>query len=229
MTRTAVERGFETYLSELVDETYAAFDVTAVLKGSRGGGGRAVNELLKNSRPLDRHVVRPRLREYQRTILRQFDPVLDYAAADDDFEAYADEVLARDLYWDALRPSVRGDRRETIREQLLARQREFGDALAPLVAADSDEFWDAVVEAYDRDRAEALVEDHFVFSTPLREHRDAFSFELEIDPGEVLGGLARALPTLEVEFTDEAIRSMRQAEKRVVPRAKSDAADAFGT
>ncbi len=227
VTRRAVEDGFETYLSDLVDETYAAFDVAAVLRGSRSGGSRAVSKLLKNSRPLERRVVRPKLREYQRTILRQFDSVLDYAADDAPFEDYADEVLRRDLYWDALRPGVRGERREAVRERLLARQRAFGDDLAPLVAADSDDFWDAVVEAYDREAAIDLVETHFVFSTPLREERNAFAFELEIDPGEVLGGLARALPSLDVEFTDEAIRSMRRAERTVIPRAKRDVNDAF--
>ncbi|MDS0261560.1 hypothetical protein NDI56_19345 [Haloarcula sp. S1CR25-12] len=228
MTRDAVEQGFERYLADLVDETYHAFDVAAVLRGSRSGRSRAVSKLLKNSRPLERHVVRPKLREYQRTILRQFDPVLDYAAdADASFEAYADEVLARDLYWDSLRQEVRGERREAIRERLLARQHAFGDALAPLVAADSDDFFEAVVAAYDREPALAMVEEHFVFSTPLREERDAFAFELEIDPGDVLGVLARALPTLEVEFTDEALRSMRRAEKQVLPQAKSDIERAY--
>jgi hypothetical protein len=228
MTRDAVEQGFERYLADLVDETYEAFDVAAVLRGSRGGGSRAVSKLLKNSRPLERHVVRPKLRAYQRTILRQFEPVLDYAAdTDTGFEAYADEVLARDLYWDSLRPDVDSQRREAIQERLLARQRAFGDALAPLVAAESDDFFEAVVAAYDREAATDLVEEHFVFSTPLREERDAFAFELEIDPGDVLGGLARALPTLEVEFTDEALRSMRRAEQRVLPEAKSDIEAAY--
>jgi len=230
MTRDAVEDGFEQYLSDLVDETYAAFDVAAVLRGSRSGGSRAVSKLLKNSRPLERHVVRPKLREYERTILRQFDPVLDYAGdTGAAFETYADDVLARDLYWDSLRRDVRGQRREEIRERLLSRQREFGDALAPLVAADSDAFWPAVVEAYDREDAVALVEEHFVFSTPLAEYRDAFAFELAIDPGDVLGGLARALPTLDVEFTDEALRSMQRAEQRVLPQAKSDLQAAYDT
>ncbi len=228
MTRDAVEQGFERYLTDLVDETYEAFDVAAVLRGSQSGGSRAVSKLLKNSRPLERHVVRPKLREYQRTLLRQFDPVLDYAAdREADFAAYADEVLARDLYWDSLRGDLRGERREAIRERLLSRQRAFGDALAPLVAADSDDFFEAVVAVYDREAALSMVDEHFVFTTPLQDEREAFAFELAIDPGDVLGGLARALPTLEVEFTDEALRSMRRAEQRVIPQAKSDIERAY--
>jgi len=228
MTRDAVESGFETYLSELVDETYAAFDVAAVLRGSRSGRSRAVSKLLKNSKPLERHVVRPKLREYQRTILRQFEPVLDYAEdTEAAFGEYADAVLARDLYWESLRGDISGDRRERIRERLLARQRSFGDDLAPLVATDSDDFFEAVVDAYDRTSALAIVDEHFVFSTPLQDNRDAFAFELEINPGDVLGGLARALPTIEVEFTDEALRSMQRAEQRVLPQAKADIEAAY--
>jgi len=226
MTRRAVEQGFETYLSELVDETYAAFDVGAVLRGSRGGG-RVASKLLKNSGPVERNVVRPRLQSYQRTIFSQFETVLDYAADDGDFETYESELLSRDLYWNALRGEVRGERRERIREQLLDRQRSFGDDLAPIVAADNDDFWAAVAEAYDRETALSVVEEHFEFSTPLRTERGAFAFELEIDPGDVLGGLARALPSLTVEFTDEALRSMRQAEQRVIPQAKTDVEAAY--
>jgi len=227
VTRRAVEREFERYLSQFVDETYAAFDVAAVLRGSNGSGSRVAGKLLNNSRPLERHVVRPKLQSYQQQILAQLEPVLDYAATDAAFETYADEVLARDIYWNALRDTVRGDRRDRIRESLLARQQSFGDDLAPLVAADSDDFWTAVTDAYDQDRATDIVQTHFEFSVPLRENQNAFAFELTIDPGEVLGGLARALPTLDVEFTDEALRSMRRAEQQVIPSAKADVEQAY--
>jgi hypothetical protein len=228
MTRNAVEDGFDQYLSKLVTETYNAFDVAAVLRGSRSGGSRAVSKLLKNSKPVERHVVRPKLREYQRTLLRQFEPVLDYAEdGDAGFDAYADSVLSRDLYWNSIRSGISDDRRETIRSELLDRQRAFGDDLAPLIAAESDSFWGAVAESYDREQAISLVESHFVFSGPLESHVDAFVFELEIDPGDILGGLARALPTLTVEFTDEALRAMQLAEQEVVPEAKSDLEDAY--
>ncbi|GCF14163.1 hypothetical protein Harman_20980 [Haloarcula mannanilytica] len=228
MTRRAVEREFERYLSEFVDETYAAFDVAAVLRGSSGGGSRVASKLLNNSRPLERHAIRPKLQSYQQQILDQLEPVLDYAEATDaTFETYADDVLARDIYWNGLRDTVRGDRRDRIRERLLARQRSFGDDLAPLVAADSDDFWTAVTECYDRETATEIIQNHLEFTVPLREERDAFAFELTIDPGEVLGGLARALPTLDVEFTDEALRSMRQAEQQVIPAAKADVEQAY--
>lgn len=227
MTRRAIEHGFERYLADLVDATYDAFDVAAVLRGSRGGGSRAASKLLKNSRRLERRVVRPALTEYERSISRQFETVADYAAGEAAFETYADEILAHDIYWNALRAEVRGERRETIRERLLDRQRTFGDDLAPVVDAAADEFAPAVAEAYDRADAVDLVETHLEFSTPLKTDRRAFAFELDVDPGEVLGGLARALPSFTVEFTDEALRSMRRAEQRIIPQARADVERAF--
>ena len=227
MTRRAIERGFERYLADLVEETYDAFDVAAVIRGSRGGGSNVASKLLKNSRPLERHVVRPRLTDYERTISRQFETVVDYAAGDAPFETYTDEILAHDIYWDALREGVRGERRQAVRDRLLARQRAFGDDIAPVVDAESDEFVAAVAEAYDRTAAVDLVEEHLAFSAPLREERSAFAFELDIDPGDVLGGLARALPSFSVEFTDEAVRSMRRAERQVIPQAVTEIEQAY--
>ena len=227
MTRRAIERGFERYLADLVEETYDAFDVAAVIRGSRGGGSRVASKLLKNSRPLERHVVRPKLTAYERTISRQFETVVDYAAGDAPFETYADEILAQDIYWDALREGVRGERRQAVRDRLLARQRAFGDDIAPVVDAESDEFVAAVAEAYDRTAAVDLVEEHLAFSAPLHEEQSAFAFELDIDPGDVLGGLARALPSFSVEFTDEALRSMRRAERQVIPQAVAEIEGAY--
>ncbi|WP_276276116.1 hypothetical protein [Haloarcula regularis] len=64
MTRRAIERGFERYLADLVEETYEAFDVAAVIRGSRGGGSRVASKLLKQPpagaprRPAEAHSVR---------------------------------------------------------------------------------------------------------------------------------------------------------------------------
>jgi hypothetical protein len=45
------------------------------------------------------------------------------------------------------------------------------------------------------------------------------------DPADVVGGLGSllgGLPTVEVEYTDEAIRSMRRAEQAVIAETKRD-------
>jgi hypothetical protein len=221
VTRRAVETGFERFVDEVAEATVAEFDVVAALRGGvRGPGSRLTGRLLKRSDTLDRRVVRPELRSYRERALRQFDAVLDAAAADAEFDAHADRVLAADSYWEAVRPDLPPDRRAAVRETLLDRNRRLADAVTPLVDSPRDAFWPAVRDALDEPAAVALVEDCFAFTAPLVEHRDAFRFETTFDPGDVLGGvgglLAGGLPTVRVEFTDEAVRAMRRAERRVV-------------
>jgi len=223
MTRDAVAEGFTDFVDRLVDIAYEEFDVVAAVQnGLRGGpGSRVANKLVKNSETLDRRVVRPELNRYRREILRQFDVVLDYAEADDsDPAAYRDRMLTADMYEDALRESLPAQRREQIRDALVERCRGMAEASRPLVQSPIDEFWPAVEAELDRDTAAELVEDHFAFTGPMRTYDGAFRFAVEIDPGDVLGGigglLGGGLPTVEVEFTDEASRVMQRAEREVL-------------
>lgn len=221
MTRGAVEDGFERFVDDVVAATVAEFDVVAALRGGvRGPGSRLTDRLLKRSGTLDRRVVRPELREYRDRALRQFGAVLDAAESDAGFDAHADRVLAADSYWEAVRSDLPDDQRAAVRETLLARNRRLADAVAPLVVSPREAFWPAVRDALTEDEALSLVEDCFAFTDPLVEHRGAFRFETTFDPGDVLGGvggvLAGGLPTVRVEFTDEAVRAMRRAERRVI-------------
>jgi hypothetical protein len=45
--------------------------------------------------------------------------------------------------------------------------------------------------------------------------------------GDLLGGLARALPSITVDYTDEAVRAMTNAQQRVIDRTKQDASTQF--
>ncbi|MFB6083002.1 MAG: hypothetical protein ABEJ94_02010 [Halorientalis sp.] len=224
MTREAVRDGFEEFAGDIVDTAYEEFDVIAVLRGESNASGRLLNGLLKNSRRLDQRVVRPELRDYRRQVLAQFEPVLDYAAdGDADFDEYRDRVREADTYLRHLRPGVRGDRRRTIEQAQLDRQRRLAEATRPLVESPESEFWAAAADALDRDRARDLVRTHFTFTDPLREYPDAFVFETEIDPGDVVGGpLAGRLPSVTVEYTDEVMRVLERAEEQVVERALSE-------
>ncbi|SEO09515.1 hypothetical protein SAMN05216388_100839 [Halorientalis persicus] len=224
MTREAVQAGFAEFVGDIVDTAYDEFDVVAVLRGGSGTSGRLLNKLLKNSRRLDQRVVRPELREYRRRVLDQFEPVLAYAAdGDGDFEDYRNRVREADVYLAHLRPSVRGDRRQAIEQAQLDRQRRLAEAARPLVESPESDFWAAAVDALDRDHARDLVQTHFTFTDPLREYPDAFLFETEIDPGDVVGGpLAGRLPSVTVEYTDEVIRVLERAEATVVERALSE-------
>lgn len=225
MTRAAVAEGFTDFADQLVDLAYSEFDVVAALRGGTGGRhGRVVNKLVKNSDRLDRAVVRPELNRYRRQIVRQFEVVLDVAEADDPGPAeFREPLLAADIYAEALRESLPGNRKTAVRDALVERCREMAAAARPLVRSEIDEFWPAVEAELDPETARRLIAEHFAFTGPLRAHEGAFRFAVEVDPGDVLGGigglLGGGLPNVEVEFTEEAARVMQTAEREVIDDA----------
>lgn len=233
VTREAARDGFERFVDDAIDVTMTQFSVTrAVRQGVRGPGGKVVDRLLKNSEVLHERVVRPELDDYRDQILSQFDVVLDYAADDAGIESYREDILAADSYARALKETLSAERRESIHDRLVARQQRLGEAVKPLIAAPEDDFWAALETAFDRPEAESLVEDHFAFTGPLREHRNAFEMATAFDPADVVGGsigsLLGGLPTVEVDYTDEAIRSMARAEKQVIGDTKAELEQRLG-
>jgi len=224
MTREAVEQGFEEFVSDIVDRTYEEFDVMAVLRGGTSASGRLVSRLLKNAPAVERTIVRPELREYKQDVFDQISVVLDYAEESDaDPPAYRERMLAVDTYYEHLREDLPADRRETITEDLLDRQRALAGAAVPLVESEEAEFWAAVEDALARAEAVDLVESHFEFTEPAREYRNAFRFAAEFDPSEVVGGLlSRAMPTLTVDYTDEVVRAMYEAEQQMIDAVREE-------
>jgi hypothetical protein len=227
VTRAAVREGFERYVNRAVDRTAEAFRVPRALREG-GPGSATVKRLLGDSELLRERVVQPELETYRTTVLTQFETLLDAVESDDGIEAHREALLAADAYDDALSPSLPAERRGAIRDELVERQRRFGEAITPLVSADQNAFWPAVTATLSRAEAVALVEEHFVFTGPLRAHTEAFRMAVTFDPGEVLGGFAGlgaalgGLPTVEVDYTDEALRAMTRAEAAVIDETKRD-------
>lgn len=189
------------------------------LRGTAPGlsvGGRVLDRLRDHADTLERRVLDPELDDYRERARRQFGVVLDYAEGETPIEAYRDELLAHDTYVSALDESVSDREREAVVADVLDRHRRLGDGLRPVVASDHEEFWPAAVEGLDRAAATELIEEAFPFTGPLRRHREVIAMEVQVDPGEVLGGLAGALPSVGVEYTDEALRAMTRAEERIV-------------
>lgn len=218
MTRAAAESGIEHFVDEMVTATVGEFSVSRALRGGvRGPGGALVDRLLTNNQAVHRLVVEPELRHYRAQVLDQFDHVLAYAAGDAPLDAYADDLLAVDNYWQGVRENAPTAERDALRERLLTRYDRLATALTPLVVSEADAFWDAVCRELTVDEATDLVETTFSFTDPAVEYRHLLSFETSFEAGEVLGGglLSGTLPTVTVDFTDEAIRSMRRAETRV--------------
>jgi len=231
VTRAAARQGFEAFITDAVEATYREFNVVAALQGVRVPGSGMIDRLLKRSDALDRRVVQPELRAFRADVIDQFDVLLAYVASGEDIEAYREELLAADRYAQSIRDSVPPDRRERLEDRLVARQKALGDAIEPIVASARDDYWAALLESFDREGAIALVEDHFEFTGPLREERDAFVLRTEIDPGDVLSGveslLGGAMPTITVEYTDEAVRAMRHAEQQVIAETRAEIEDRF--
>lgn len=233
MTRAAVRDGFERYVDRAVDRTAEAFRVGRALREGGPGSG-AVDRLLGNSELLRERVVQPELDAYRGQVLEQFETLLDYVESDEEIDAYREALLTTDAYDDALRPTLSTERRAQVRDRLVERQRRFGEAIAPLVAAEEETFWPAVTATLSREEAVGLVEEHFAFTGPLQDHRGAFRMAVTFDPDEVLGGLAGlgaalgGLPAVEVDYTDEALRAMGRAEEAVVASTKRDLEERYG-
>lgn len=217
MTRAAAEAGFGSFLEATVEATREEFSVERVLRDTGAGlGGRVVNKLREHADTLERRVVDPELDAYHRRARRQFGVVLDYAESDRSIADYREAILAHDTYVSALDDSVTHATREAVIGDVLDRHRRLGDGLAPVVDSEHGDFWAAVRATLDRATVAELVEETFPFTGPLRRHREAIRLEVQVDPGEVLGGLASALPGVAVEYTDEALRAMTRAERRIV-------------
>ena len=224
MTRRAARSGFEEFVDDALAYTEAEFSVANALGGGGGGRGKVVDRLLKDAGAVRERVLAPELDAYREQVLAQFDVLLDAVEADEDIEAHREAILASDVYARNIRSELAPERREAVLERLLDRQRGLALAVRPLVEAPEEEFWAAAETAYDRAEMTDLVEEHFAFTAPLADHTAAFRMTTTIDPGAVLGGgfLVRRLPEIEVEYTEEALRSMRRAERRVIRETKSE-------
>jgi hypothetical protein len=219
VTRQAARSGFEEFVEDALSYTEAEFSVANALQDGVGGAGSTVvDRLLSDSEAVREHVLVPELEAYREQVLAQFDVLLDSVEAGDDVESVRDGLLSADVYAENLRADLPAARRATVRDRLLDRQRGLASAVGPLVEAPEDDFWAAAGSAYDRAEMTSLVEDHFAFTAPMADHHAAFRMTTTIDPGAVLGGglLVSRLPSIDVEYTGEALRSMRRAERRVI-------------
>ncbi|MEZ3163294.1 hypothetical protein ABNG03_00010 [Halorubrum sp. RMP-47] len=229
MTRAAARAGFETFLGDAVSATRREFSVERALRDvGLGPAGAVVDRLRENADALERRVVEPELAAYRDDALAQFDVVLEYASGDDPIDAYADELVARDGFHDALAADAEDRTAAAVEAAIVERSRRLGDGVRPIVERPEEAFWPATTAAFDREAATALVEEAFPFTGVLREFPSAFVFEARIDPEEVVGGpFAAALPSVSVEYTDEATRAMRRAERRIIEETKREVATRF--
>ncbi|AFZ74350.1 hypothetical protein [Natronobacterium gregoryi] len=224
MTRTAAESGFETFVNDTIETTRREFSVARALEGTGlGAGGIVVDKLRRNADALERAVVEPELDTYRRRSVEQFRLVLECVDSGEPVDAVADELLERDGYVAALAPQAEPSKRRAIEEATLERLQRLRDGVEPIVQRPEKRFWPAARAAFDAGEATDLVDEAFPFTDPLQRHREAFAFVVEVDPGDVLGGrFTASLPSVSLEYTDEAVRAMCRAERQVIAETKRE-------
>jgi len=230
VTREAVVEGFEEVIGKAIEESMSEFSMTRALQnGVRGPGGAAVDQLLNNSRRLNRRVVEPELETYKQRTFDQFSIILDYAESDDDIESYREDILGAGAFENEIREDLPEDRREEVEDYMLARHEALGDQLRPLVRSPETDFWTAAEAEMDAETARELVEEHFAYAKPLREYPEAFELSTTVNTSDVLGLFGSLLggTAIEVEYTDEAMRALSLAEERVIEDAKADIEEFF--
>jgi hypothetical protein len=224
MSRRAAEEGFERFLDPTVTAIRREFSVERALRGTGlGPGGRVVDRLRAHGDALERRLVEPEFDAYRERSLEQFRVLLDAVESDESIGAFEDELLAHDSYVGALDPAATTRQRAAVTEDVLERLRRLGAGIEPIVRRPEDRFWAATGAAFDRSEAMTLVEEAFPFTGPLRAHRDLLVFEVEVRPDELIGGpFARTLPSVTIDYTEEAIRAMTRAERQVVHDLKGE-------
>lgn len=223
MSRRAAEAGFESFLDDTLDAIHAEFSVARALEGTGfGAGGAVVDRLLGHAGALERRIVEPELARFRERLVAQFQVLLDYVEGDDPLAAHEADLLEHDIFVAALDPEVTGRERELVVDDVLASLQRLADGIEPIVDRPEDEFWAAAEAAFDRAEALDLVERAFPFTGPVRGREDLFAFETRVDPSEILGPFALAIPSFTVDYTDEAVRAMTTAEPRVIDALKRE-------
>lgn len=226
MTRAAVMDGFERFVGDAIEQTAAEFSVSRALGGGDGG---MIDQFVGNSDALHEKLVEPELEEYEQKTVAQFGVILDWVESDEPISAYREEILRTGALAENIRDDISVEQRADVHDHLIARHQALGEAVRPLVDSPESGFWASARAELAQETAANLIEEHFAFTGPLRENRAAFELKKTVDPQEIVGGLGSLLggSTFDVEFTDEALRAMRHAEREVIVDAKSELDERF--
>ena len=196
MTEEAVRRQFEVFIDRM--DGYVAEEVNPLntldsrvrIRLPKG----AVNAAL-------RPFVRREVDSVGSSFERKFDIVVDCAAGDA-VEERSDEFLSADAFYANADASVRDE----LGRELVESLRTMSTNIRPLVESEHDVFWEAVVEAYDEDGAKKAIRDSFDYSEMARRYADNVNLTVTVRAG---------LLSKKIEYTDEAVRALTAAEKRL--------------
>jgi hypothetical protein len=143
----------------------------------------------------------------------EFNIIVDYAEDVEHGGADVDDYRQRFLDNDIFYTNYRGPQEHELERDLMKRLREVGEDMAPIVAAGTDDFWDAVVEAYDYDEAVELFEYHFSWTdTIVEKYGSDIRLALELGPIGIpyTGEAMRVLPQAEGYLRDEILERLEE-------------------
>jgi hypothetical protein len=145
---------------------------------------------------------------YERGLKASLDYAEEIALGGGSFGKYEDEILGTDGWY----ARYEGDHAEGFAEELVERYRRIGDAFTPIVRSDETGFWEAARDVYTRDETVNALRRVLGYSDLLGTYSDDVN-------------LRTAVASMEVEYTDEALRALRVTEEDVLGRltAKADA------
>jgi hypothetical protein len=208
MTEKAVKKEFDGYVKSVSLKALDELDPTQVVD---------VNLPPDRIKSLLRDEIRQEMARVKTGFQEQSDFIVETAAnggaTDDDKRKF----LELDLYYS----NYFGDekRKEKFGNELGEYFEETVRNVAPLVASDEDDFWDAVVEVYDKDEAIDVLQSYFQRSEILGRYTDEMVLTMALDTG---------LPIEEVEYTEESVRVFAAGEAEMRDRVEEQAEMVYG-
>ncbi len=169
MTKSAVAETYESYLTQLASE------LGEVVADEFGGGllGKVAGRGAK-----------PMLERIESEMHTQGELLVDYAAAEEPDER--EHLRQEFLQTNPVYRRYEGDRTEELEDVLLTHFESAAEDLEPLVQSDSDDFWEAMQDAYTETEAKELFNRHFDQAATFKEYREGV-FSSQTVGGKVIG------------------------------------------
>jgi hypothetical protein len=203
MTEKAVKKEFDGYVKSVSLKALDELDPTQVVD---------VNLPPDRIKSLLRDEIRQEMARVKTGFQEQTDLIVETAAKGEVTEEDRSKFLELDLYY----TNYFGDEERT--EQFGEELTEYFEStvrnVAPLVASEEEDFWDAVKDIYDEDRAVEALQGYFSRSDILEKYTDEMVLTMALDTG---------LPIEEVEYTEESVRVFAEGEREMRGRIKDQA------
>lgn len=203
MTEKAVKKEFDGYVKSVSLKALDELDPTQVVD---------VNLPPDRIKSLLRDEIRQEMARVKTGFQEQTDLIVETAAKGETTEEDRSKFLELDLYYTNYFGDE--DRTEQFGEELTEYFVETVENVAPLVASDEDDFWDAVKDIYDEDEAVEVLQSYFSRSNILEKYTDEMVLTMALDTG---------LPIEEVEYTEESVRVFAAGEREMRGRIEEQA------